>query len=107
MYGDNVFKARAHGVTRKAFGVTDDYVFDVAFKRILQSEYFRAGAAASGRGISFVRDKHHLFGHIGAAKPVFLFGFAHHSVHNLGDVVDVNSRRVESAVGNFRSQKPG
>ena len=107
MDGDDVFKARAHGVARKAFGIADYYVLHVAFKGVFEGENFRARAAAPGRGVSFVRDKKQFLGHIGAVKAVFLFDFAYHSVHNFGYVVDVKPRRVERAVGDFRRQKPG
>ena len=73
MHGNGVFQAGPHGVARKAFGVAHDNVADLIPERMAQGVRLGTGGTAACGRIGFVRDKHHLLGHIPAAQAKIFF----------------------------------
>ena len=107
MHGNGVFQPGTHGVAGKAFRIADDYTADVFAKGGFKGIRFRAGGTAAGRGVCFVRDKHQLFGDVGAGNTAFAFGLGYQVIHYLGHVGNVQAGYVETAVADFRSQHFG
>ncbi len=99
-----VFNARGHGVAGETLGVGDDDVLGVFTEGLAQSGDFRAGAAASGRGVGFVGNENGLSGQGRPVEPMLFFHAIDETGHHAGDVLGVQACAVEGAVGDFRSQ---
>ncbi len=102
--GEHILDADAHGVTGIAFGVGDDDLVGAVAKCVAQGVNFGGGAAATRRGVCFVRDKDRVGGHIPAVEGKAFFGLAHQAIHHLADVVDVEAGAVKGAVGDLAGQ---
>ncbi len=70
---NGVFQAGTHRVAGKSFGITYNDMAYVCAKGRFQRIGFRAGRAAAGRGIRFVRDEDELLGNIAAVQVVIFF----------------------------------
>ena len=105
--GDDVFDARAHGVTREALRIGDDDLVSLVAKDGSQCVDFGGRAAATRRCVGLVRHEHGLRCNMLTGDPVFLFRTRNQVLHDAGDVIDIEPRAVERAVGRNRTEYLG
>ncbi len=104
LHGHGVLDAHAHGVAGQALGVGHDDVGGRVAEDRAQGVHLRRGAAAARRGVGLVGDEEELPGQLPAVEAEALLGLGDQPLHHALDVVDVEPRAVEGAVGRDRGE---
>ena len=95
---DDILDTRTHGVAREPLGIRDDDAIGVSTEHPAQRVDLRRRTATSGRRIRLVRHEDGGCGDRVAVRTVCL-RLPNDRLHDLTDVLDVQARAVEGAVG--------
>ena len=104
LHRDHIFDAGAHGVAGEALGIGDHDLIRGVAEDVTQGMDLRRGAAAARGRVGFVRNEHRLRRDLMAGNAAVRFGLGDQILHHLADVLDIETRAVERAVGRHRAQ---
>ena len=101
---DRVLHAHAHGMTREPLGVAHHQIIGTGTECLAQGEHLGRGTAAARRRVGLVRDEDQLARHGVPVDAVTLLHAGHQTLHHAFDVIHIQTRPMEGAVGERAAQ---
>ena len=102
--GNHVFNSGSHRVAGESLGVGYDNLVRLVSKHGSQGVNFSRGTAAASRCVGLVRHEQHLWCDLIPADAVTALHAAYQLLHHAGDVLDVETCSMKSAVERHRAK---